>query len=369
MTHADRRDFLKLSAFAGSSILLPADALAARTYTRNNKLNVAVIGAGGKGKTDARGVAGENLVALCDVDDRRAAGTYKRYPKAHRYRDYRVMLEKEKLDAVVISTPDHTHAPAAVMAMQLGLHVYCQKPLTHTVEEARVLRDLARKTGVATSMGNQGTAFDGLRRSVELVRSGVLGAVKEVHVWTDRPGGYWTQGLTRDDTIEKIPATMRWDLWLGPAPYRSYHSRYAPFVWRGVLGLRHRRARRHGVPRDEHAVPRPRAGRPVFGRGGVRGWNGRIATAVVASGVPVSGSRDAAAGQVDLVRWWQAAHGRHRSRQAQARGERIDPRGRQGRPLLPRRIRPTRRAPTRRSFRRFGPNPRRRCRGPAASRA
>lgn len=231
--HADRRDFIKYSSLAGASILVPSHAGIARGYVCNGKLNVGMIGAGGKGRRDARGVEGENLVALCDVDDSRAAGSYKRYPKARRYSDYRVMMDKEKLDAVVISAPDHSHAPAAVIAMQKGLHVYCQKPLTHTVEEARVLKALAAKHKVSTSMGNQGTGMDGLRQAVEIVRAGAIGEVRELHVWTNRPGGYWKQGLKRDDKIDVIPATMRWDLFLGPAPYRPYQKKYAPFSWRG----------------------------------------------------------------------------------------------------------------------------------------
>ena len=227
----NRRDFLKLSALAGTSFMVPAYSSVVRTYSRNGKLNVAVIGAGGKGSRDARGVAGENIVALCDVDEKQAAGSFKRYPEARRYHDYRVMLEKEKLDAVVIATPDHTHAPAAVMAMDLGLHVFCQKPLTHTIEEARVLTELARKKGVVTTMGNQGTGMDGFRTALEVVRSGVLGAVKEIHVWTNRP--VWPQGMPRNPKIEAIPATMRWDLWLGSAPHRPYNRSYAPFNWRG----------------------------------------------------------------------------------------------------------------------------------------
>ena len=230
MTIDDRRDFLKLSALGGSALILPAHRPIGN-YRANNKLDIGVIGAGGKGHVDTVGVASENIVALCDVDDRRAAATYKKFPNAKRYRDFRVMLEKQKLDAVVISTPDHTHAPAAVMAMNLGKHIYVQKPLTHTVEEARVLTELARKTGVATSMGNQGTGMGGLREAVEVVRAGAIGKVREVHVWTNRP--IWPQGMARNKAIEAIPATLRWDLWLGPAPHRPYNGDYAPFKWRG----------------------------------------------------------------------------------------------------------------------------------------
>jgi predicted dehydrogenase len=232
MTHpTDRRSFLKYSSLAGASIMVPSHAGIVRSYANNEKLNVGIIGAGGKGRRDADGVASENIVALCDVDDRRAAGTYKKYPGAKRYSDYRVMMDREKLDAVVISTPDHSHAPAASIAIQKGLHVYCQKPLTHTVEEARLLKTLAAKHKVSTSMGNQGTGMDGFRQAVEVVRSGAIGDVTELYVWTNRP--VWKQGVKRDNKIEAIPAGMRWDLFLGPAPYRPYQSKYTPFNWRG----------------------------------------------------------------------------------------------------------------------------------------
>jgi predicted dehydrogenase len=228
----DRREFLKLSALAGSSLVLPAfSPLSVCTYARNGKLDIGIIGAGGKGYDDALGVAGESIVALCDVDEERAGPAFKKFPDAKRYHDFRVMLSKEKLDAVVISTPDHSHAPAAVMAMEMGLGVYCQKPLTHTIEEARVLTQLARRKKVATSMGNQGTGMDGLREGVEVVRSGAIGDVREIHVWTNRP--IWRQGMPRNPKIAAIPATLRWDLWLGAAPHRPYNADYAPFKWRG----------------------------------------------------------------------------------------------------------------------------------------
>ncbi|MCA8956438.1 MAG: Gfo/Idh/MocA family oxidoreductase [Planctomycetes bacterium] len=233
--HFDRRSFVRASAAAGLSLWLPESRRAsARGYPANQKLDIAVIGVGGKGHSDTLGVASENIVALCDVDARRGAATFRKFPNAKVYEDYRVLFDRErKLDAVVIATPDHSHAPPAVRAIQRGLHVYCQKPLTHTVEEARLLRELASKHRVATSMGNHGTAYDGFREAVEVVRSGAIGAVREVHVWTDRPGGWWKQGIDRPATIEPIPATLRFDLFLGPAPYRPYHSGYTPFAWRG----------------------------------------------------------------------------------------------------------------------------------------
>lgn len=201
---------------------------------RSGRLNVGIIGCGGKGKSDAKAMESENVVAVCDVDFKRGADTLKRYPKARRYHDFRVMLEKERwLDAVTISTPDHTHAVAALMAMDRGLHVFCQKPLTHSVEEARLLRLMARRKGVVTQMGNQGTSMEGVRRASEIVRAGVIGEVEAVHVWTNRPSGWWKQGMERPTEIQAIPSHFRWDLWLGPRAYLPYHKDYTHFAWRG----------------------------------------------------------------------------------------------------------------------------------------
>ena len=227
-----RRDFLKSAAVAGAG-LWAAPTIWAEVKTPSDKLNIAGVGAGGQGGSDIRNVSSENIVALCDVDDRRAAETYKRFPKAKKYYDFREMLDKEKknIDAVVVGTPDHVHAPAAAMAIKLGKHVYCEKPLTHSVYEARTLKELAAEYKVATQMGNQGTASSGLRRGVEMLQSGVLGAVRELHVWTNRP--IWPQGLDRPTDTPPVPKTVKWDLWLGPAPWRPYHPAYLPFTWRG----------------------------------------------------------------------------------------------------------------------------------------
>jgi predicted dehydrogenase len=231
---SSRRAFLKTSALAGSSFWVTHD-LPGRDPVRRgrlDKLNIAAIGCGGKGYVDAKGCASENLVALCDVDERRGGKLWGEFPEARVYRDFRELLDREKdLDAVLVSTPDHTHAVAAAWAMQRGLHVFCQKPLTHSVEEARVLTMLAQRTGVVTQMGNQGTATDGLRKGVEVIRSGAIGDVREVHVWTNRP--IWPQGVDAPSEIQPIPAGMRWDLWLGPARHRPYHEAYCPFRWRG----------------------------------------------------------------------------------------------------------------------------------------
>lgn len=228
-----RRDFLgTASASAFAFTFLPS-----RVWGANERLNMASIGVGGKGGSDSA-QAGElgDMVALCDVDDntlrRRAAKT----PRAKLYNDFRVMLEEmgQSIDAVTVSTPDHTHAPAAVMAMRLGKHVYCQKPLTHTVFEARLMRETAQGYKVATQMGNQGTADNGFRESVEVIRSGAIGSVRQVHVWTNRP--VWPQAphiVARPPETPSIPEHIHWDLFLGPAPRRPYHPAYHPFKWRG----------------------------------------------------------------------------------------------------------------------------------------
>ena len=204
-----------------------------RVFGANERLNIAAIGSGGKGQVDIDGCESQNIVALCDVDPGKAAHMFNRHAKAAKYADFRQMLEKEgkNIDAVTVSTPDHTHATAAAMAMRLGKHVYCQKPLTHSVLEARVLTDLARKHKVATQMGNQGHSNPDSRRYVELIQAGVLGDVKEVHIWTDRP--IWPQGIGRPSGSPPVPKNVNWDLWLGPAPERPYHPAYHPFKWRG----------------------------------------------------------------------------------------------------------------------------------------
>ncbi len=200
----------------------------------NERLNIAIVGCGGQGGGNAsqKAIAAENIVALCDVDSNRASTVFNRYPNVTKYTDFRQMLEKQKdINAVVVSTPDHTHCHASAMAIQRGKHVYTEKPLTHSVWEARQLKLLAAKHKVATSMGNQGTATGGIRTAAEIVRSGALGEVREVHVWTNRP--IWPQGIERPKQRPEVPKTLSWDLWLGPAPERPYHNAYVPFAWRG----------------------------------------------------------------------------------------------------------------------------------------
>ncbi|MCR9244138.1 MAG: Gfo/Idh/MocA family oxidoreductase [bacterium] len=245
MTRADssRREFLLATAAgAGAAALTGCNApgAARRRPSPNERLRIGVIGCGGKGLSDMRACAKKHgIVALCDVDHGKAANARKDHAEAPFYEDWREMLDREKLDAVTVSTPDHSHAGPALAAMALGYHVFVQKPLTHTVAEARLLRDAARKSGVITSMGNQGTCLEGFRTAAECVRSGVIGEIKEVHVWTNRP--VWPQGIGRPKHIDPIPKTFRWDLWLGAAPWRPYakgrkdsgFSGYAPFHWRG----------------------------------------------------------------------------------------------------------------------------------------
>ena len=211
----------------------------------NEKLNIASIGAGGKAYSDIRGCAAENIVALCDVDDLRATRMFNRYPKVPKYKDFRKMLDEQanSIDAVIIAIPDFMHATAAMWCMERGKHVYVQKPLTRTVWEARQLLDAARKYNVATQMGNQGYSNEGTRQAAEMIWSGQIGQVSEVHAWTDRP--IWPQGLKEIPPAEPVPTTLDWDLWLGIAETRPYTSGgptyksplmghfYQPGNWRG----------------------------------------------------------------------------------------------------------------------------------------
>lgn len=205
----------------------------------SEKLNIAGIGVAGQGGADLDQFKNHNIVALCDVDWAHAAGTFKKFPRAKQFKDFRSMLEEVKeIDAVVVATPDHMHAFASMAALHLGKHVYCEKPLTHSVAEARRVSEFARERKVATQMGNQGQASGETRRLCELVWAGAIGAVREVHVWTDRPSRglfeeYWPQGLGRPSEAAPVPATLDWDLWLGPAPERPFHPAYLPFKWRG----------------------------------------------------------------------------------------------------------------------------------------
>ena len=230
----NRRQFVKTAAAAGAGLSLAVSTRSmARTLGANERLNIGVIGVGGRGAADLAGVAGENIVALCDVDDSRLDQAAQKFPDAKKYADYRKLLEHPKLEAVVVATPDHHHAPASIRALNLGLHVYCEKPLTHTVQEARLMTELAAKKKLATQMGTQNHEHPGYLRLVELLQSGAIGPVREVHVITDRPGKFWQQGLDRPTDTPPVPSNLHWDLWLGPAAERAYNPAYVPFRWRG----------------------------------------------------------------------------------------------------------------------------------------
>lgn len=234
-----RRKFITQVSVATAGTALAARSFAAagpKIKSANEKLNVAVIGAGGKGSSDTDDVAklGENIVALCDCDQRTLDKRGQVYPQAKRFKDYRKMLDEmeKEIDAVIVATPDHHHAPAAAMAMKMGKHAYVQKPLTHSVSEARTLRELAKKHKVATQMGNQGSSLPGLRRAVEVIQAGAIGPVRQVHVWSNRP--IWPQGIGRPEGEDPVPEHLDWDLFIGPAPMRPFKNDvYHPFKWRG----------------------------------------------------------------------------------------------------------------------------------------
>jgi len=234
----NRRRLLRNAGLAGIAVWTSAKSWGAEpTKSPNEKLNIAGIGVGGQGGWDVGQCASQNIVALCDVDDRRAAGSYQGFRNAKRFRDFRKMLDAmdRQIDAVVVGTPDHTHAPAAVRAMTMGKHCYCEKPLAHCVYEVRTMIDLAKKNKLATQMGTQIHAGDNYRRVVELVQSGAIGAVGEVHVW--HPVAYGRDAVAngsidRPKETPPVPPELDWDLWLGPAPKRPYHPAYVPGRWR-----------------------------------------------------------------------------------------------------------------------------------------
>jgi predicted dehydrogenase len=234
----DRRRFLQTTSLAGFGIWVSGRSVRGEDRSPNGRLSFACIGVGGKGSSDTDHVGGlGDVVALCDIDAKRLGTKAEKFPGAKTYSDFRKLLEElaPKIDAVVVSTPDHTHAAAAVMAMRLGKPVYCQKPLAHSPHEARVMRETAAERKVATQMGNQGTSHPGFRDGVELIRSGVIGPIREVHVWTNRPFKYWKQApdiVSRPES-KPVPEHVAWDLFLGPAPERPYSPAYHPHNWRG----------------------------------------------------------------------------------------------------------------------------------------
>ncbi|MGD7654058.1 MAG: Gfo/Idh/MocA family protein [Verrucomicrobiales bacterium] len=241
--HLNRRNFLKSTAGAATFSLVPSYVVGANGKTPpSEKLNVAGIGVGGQGGGDLRSFKDENIVALCDVDSTRAAYSFKAYPNAKRYEDFRVLFDKHKdIDTVVVGTPDHTHAVITLAAIQCGLNVYCEKPLTHTVKEARAVTAAARESKVQTQMGNQGHSSEAIRNVREWVQSGAIGEVREVHAWTDRPdtGPKYANFAARSLPTEfpPVPDNLNWDLWLGPVPDQKYSPSYVPFYWRAWLNF------------------------------------------------------------------------------------------------------------------------------------
>ena len=243
-TPLTRRAFIGTTATAAAGFMVvPRKVLGGPGYQApSDTLNIGCVGVGGKGTSDIWACSKENIVALCDCDDTQMAGFLShrnnkpefqpKYDKANKYKDFRQMLDKEKsLDAITVSTPDHTHAVIAMTAMKMGKHAFVQKPLTHTIQEARLLAEEAKKRNLVTQMGNQGHSMEGARLICEWIWDGAIGDVREAHVWTNRP--IWPQGIDAPKEIPSVPPTLDWDVWLGPAPWRPYHPAYLPFNWRG----------------------------------------------------------------------------------------------------------------------------------------
>jgi predicted dehydrogenase len=230
-----RRQFLRTAAGFGLGLqIVPRYVLGQGQTPPSEKLNIAGIGVGGQGGGVLDDLKTENIVALCDVDWGKAAHTFKAFPAAEQFKDYRVLLEKRKdIEAVMIATPDHMHAPITLAALRAGKHVYVEKPMAHTIEEARIMTRVARETGLVTQMGNNGHAGEGLRQTREWIAAGAIGKVREVHAWSDRPGKWWKQPVERPAETLPIPKEMDWDLWLGAAPERPFHPVYHPTLWRG----------------------------------------------------------------------------------------------------------------------------------------
>jgi len=240
LTDRSRRSFLKASMATAGFYILPRHVLGRGFTAPSDKLNIAGIGVGGKAEVNlpyAYNKGTDNIVALCDVDDRMAVNARKKWPAAPYYKDYRALLDKEakNIDAVIITTPDHMHAPIALAAMQMGKHVYCEKPLTHDIYEARILTEAARKHKVVTQMGNQGSSGDATRLVETWIQDGVIGDVHTVHVWTNRP--VWPQGIPTPTGKFDVPKELDWKLWLGTAPYRDFNPIYIPANWRGWVNF------------------------------------------------------------------------------------------------------------------------------------
>ena len=236
MEKMTRRDFIKYSSVGAAAFMVVPNTVLGKRFGHvapSDRLNIAGVGVGGMGRRNLRNMSTENIVALCDVDWHYAAKTFADYPKAKVFKDWRVMLDemRDSIDAVLVATPDHSHAVVAAHAMTLGKHVYVQKPLTHSIYESRLLTLLAQKYKVATQMGNQGNSFDWCRQVAEWIWAGTIGEVTEVHAWTDRP--IWPQGLMKPSDTPPCPDTLDWNLFIGPAEMRPYHPSYTPWNWRG----------------------------------------------------------------------------------------------------------------------------------------
>ena len=234
-TQPTRRRFLAAAATTAAFTIVPRHVLGGEATTApSEKLNLAGIGLNGMGIGDVRACNSQNIVALCDVDQKVLTRCAKEFPSAKQYTDFRKMLETQKdIDAVIIATPDHWHAIIAATALKMGKHVHCQKPLTHSVYEARTLGKLAKDSGLATQMGNQGQANEEARLTCETIWAGAIGNVREIHAWSNRSPDISPRGIARPRETPPVPENLDWDMWLGPAPARPYHPTYHPFSWRG----------------------------------------------------------------------------------------------------------------------------------------
>ncbi len=248
MNDFSRRTFLKSASATAAGILIMPNLISCKTKA-SDKLNIAIIGAGGRGQDnwtslfkeneEGKKVINENIVAICDVDDNRAENAFKTFPNAKRFKDFRVMFDQmaNQIDAVIVSTPDHVHFAATMAAMQLGKHVYCEKPLAHNVWQLRTMKKAAKHYGIVSQMGNQGHTTNGIRLIKEWYDAGVLGQVTEVHAWFGpfdfKPGGYWTKPDSYPPSAQPVPEYLDWNLWQGPVAERPYNSVYVPKAWRG----------------------------------------------------------------------------------------------------------------------------------------
>lgn len=230
-----RRTMLHKTVLSGAGLWVAGQSAQAESRSPNEKLNIACIGLGNQGKTNLGLVSSQNIVALCDVDDARTEKYGAKHPKAKTFADFRVMLDKmeNEIDAVVVTTPNHTHATIAINAMQRGKHCYCEKPLAHSIHEVREMNRVANENNVVTQMGTQNHAGENYRRTVELIQSGAIGDVRQVHVWFGRPGGWrrYKTVVDRPREPQPIPKTLNWDLWVGPAPMQNFHPCYHPHDW------------------------------------------------------------------------------------------------------------------------------------------